>query len=116
MRIVFKIFGIVSRVGCLAGTANSGDGGKGFYVEPVRYAKFTACVVPFVVERSKIIGSQDGLGASEHHAHGFFIVLVGEFVVDEQFVFGIDGGLQGVAYFGDGTAYDLMAAVGIRCR
>src|SRR5690554_4979147 len=63
LSVVLKVFGVVCRVRCLAGTANGGDGGKGFYIEPVRNAKLTSGMVSFVVERSKLVGLQNGFGA-----------------------------------------------------
>jgi len=73
LRVIVKVLRIVSGVRCLAGTAYGWDGHQGIDAKGVCDVELTACMVTLVVECSEGVGPKDGLGPSEHHAHGFYV-------------------------------------------
>ncbi len=69
----------------------------------------------------ELVGTQDGLGSSDHVLHGFGVVVVGYFEVNGDVMPGIGGGLDDcpersrrvVGHFGDVVSNDHLSAVRI---
>lgn len=50
------------------------------------YFKLTSRVIALIKEGGKVVTAQNTLRTPEHHAHGFFVVLIGQLSIDQKFV------------------------------
>lgn len=82
--VVAKMLHVVCGVGRLAFASDCGYGHQSGYAQVACGLELTTGMVSLVVEGGKSVRSQDGLGTSQHPAHGLFVVPVGDLVIDQQ--------------------------------